>query len=468
MKDNSSIRQNSGISRRDALKLMTLGTFGLAASGSILHSCKGASANGASEVKMSAPDGTSIAARSWNPLGETVGLLGMGCMRFPQLPKGQGRPGELDQEKVNELIDYALEHGVNYFDTAPAYGDSERATGVALSRHDRSSYLLATKMSNFASRGAAPTLEQAKAMFETSLANLQTDHIDFYLLHALSNEKEFQSRFVENGLIDWIYEQKAAGRIRHVGFSYHGSNAYLKELVEKEYQWDFAQIQMNYVDWKEMDKGPSPEQSSDSETLYNILESKGIPVVVMEPIRGGALANVNAKLKEKLSDRFPALTPAGVALTFASSFPGVMCTLSGMSNLAQLKENVATFTDFKPFGDKDNDFLMDIADLYRTNPHIACTACQYCMPCPHGVNIPGNFAIYNSASDELRLPNPDGPHDKDYKRNAKEFLAHYNENLAEGARADACTNCRECLAKCPQHIDIPGNLHRMLDLVDKL
>jgi len=454
--------EQTGMSRRDALKIMTFGSLGLAASGSILQACKGPAAKGASAIKMSAPDGTSIVTRKWDSLGEEVGLLGMGCMRFPQLAPGKGRRGELDQEKVNELIDYALEHGVNYFDTAPAYGDSERATGVALSRHDRASFKIATKMSNFGFGGQAPTLEKAQEMLATSLANLQTDYIDFYLLHALSNEPEFQSRFIENGLLDWIFEQKAAGRIRHIGFSFHGSNEYMKELLEKPYKWDFVQIQMNYLDWKEMD------ENSDSETLYNLLAEKGIPVVVMEPIRGGALANVSAKIKETLAGQFPSLTPAGVALSFVGSFPGVMCTLSGMSNMAQLKENVATFTDFKPFGSKDNDFLMNVAGLYRANPHIPCTACQYCMPCPNGVNIPGNFAIFNSASDELCLPNPDGPHDKEFKRNRKEFLKHYNENLSEGSRADACTNCMVCLQKCPQHIDIPGNLHKIQDLVDKL
>lgn len=456
-----------GMSRRDALRIMTFGSLGLAAGGSVLSSCKGQS-KGASAIQMSAPDGSVITTRNWTSLGEEIGLLGMGCMRLPQLAPGKGRRGELDQEKVNELFDYALEHGVNYFDTAPAYGDSERATGVALSRHERSSYRIATKMSNFGRGGQTPTLEQAQQMLATSLSNLQTDYIDFYLLHALSSEPEFQSRFIENGLLDWLFKQKEEGRIRHIGFSFHGSNSYMKELLDKPYKWDFVQIQMNYIDWKEMDKGPTPEQSSDSESLYGLLEKRGIPVVVMEPIRGGALANVTPKIKETLAGRFPSLTPAGVALSFAASFPGVMCTLSGMSNIAQLKENVATFTDFKPFNSSDNEFLMGIADLYRSNPHIPCTGCQYCMPCPNGVNIPGNFAIYNNASDELRLPNLNGPRDKEFKRNKKEFLSHYNGNLADGTRADACTSCLVCLSKCPQHIDIPGNLHKIQDLVSKL
>lgn len=459
---------NNGMSRRDALKIMTLGSLGLATGGSLMQSCKNSAAKGESAIKMSAPDGSTITTRTWDGIREEIGLLGLGCMRLPQLAPGQGRPGELDQEKVNELIDYALEHGINYFDTAPAYGDSERATGVALSRHDRASYRIATKMSNFGRGGRSTTLEQAQEMLATSLANLQTDYIDFYLLHALSSEGEFQSRFIENGLLDWLFEQKAAGRIRHIGFSFHGSNSYMRQVLEKPYKWDFVQIQLNYLDWKEMDKGPTPELSSDAETLYSMLADKGIPVVVMEPIRGGALASVSPKVKETLAGRFPSLTPAGVALTFAASLPGVMCTLSGMSNMAQLKENVATFTDFQPFSSADNDFLINVANLYRANPHIPCTGCQYCMPCPNGVNIPGNFAIYNNASDGLCLPNPDGPHDKAYKANRKAFLNQYNENLADGTRADACTSCTACLSKCPQHIDIISNLKKIQDLVEKL
>lgn len=454
------------ISRREALRMMTFGSIGLAMGGSVLQSCapKNSSA-GASAIKMSAPDGTRIVTRKWEALGEEVGLLGLGCMRLPQLPKGQGRPGQLDQDKVNEMVDYALEHGINYFDTAPAYGDSERAVGEALQRHERSSYLLATKMSNF-NRGHLPSFEEAKAMFEKSLANLHTDYFDFYLLHCLESAKDFIVRFTENGLLDWLFEQKAAGRIHHLGFSFHGSNSDFDELLNSKYKWDFVQIQMNYVDWKDM--GSTPESPCDAETLYKALESRGIPVVIMEPIRGGALANIGKGLKDKLAEKYPSLSPAGVALTFAASFPGVLCTLSGMSNMAQLKENIATFTDFKPFNDKDNEFLMKMAGLYNANPHIPCTGCQYCMPCPNGVNIPANFALLNSASDELLLPDLEGPRDKEFKRNSKELVKRYRQNLIDGSRADACTQCGVCLSKCPQHIRIPEQLERIQNLIDQI
>lgn len=462
MNQKQQTEQGRQLSRREALKLMTIGSLGLAMGGSALTSCapKGTKTAGSSSIKMSAPDGTKIVTRKWAGLGDEIGLLGLGCMRFPQLPEDkQTRRGELDQEKVNELIDYALEHGVNYFDTAPAYGDSERATGVALSRHERSSYFLATKMSNGA-WGPAATFERAQTVFKTSLQNLQTNYFDFYLLHGISDKESFNKRFIDNGVFEWLKEQKAAGAIRHLGFSYHGSNEFLKELLGM-YSWDFVQIQMNYVDWKKM------SDDSDSETEYKLLEAAGIPVTIMEPIRGGALANVNTKIKEMLAEKHPELTPAGVALTFASSFPGVMCTLSGMSNMAQLKENIATFTDFQPFNEEDNEFLMKVAELYRNNPNIPCTGCQYCMPCPNGVNIPGNFAIYNNASDQLALPDPDNQ-DKNYKKNRKAFLKHYDSNLADGTRADSCTNCNACIRKCPQHIRIPEYLKQIDELVAKM
>lgn len=475
MNMNSSQKKPSGqqLSRREAIRMMTFGSLGLAMGGSVFQSCaSNSSSTGKSSgtatgeaIRMSAPDGTKIITRSWPGLDEEVGLLGLGCMRLPQLPKGQGRPGELDQEKVNEMVDYAIEHGINYFDTAPAYGDSERAMGVALSRHDRSAYRLATKMSNF-NRGKLPTADEAKAMFAKSLENLKTDYVDFYLLHALGDSRDFMVRFIDNGLIDWLFEQKAAGKIRHLGFSYHGSNSFLSELIAMDYKWDFVQIQMNYIDWKDM--GGTADSPCDSKTLYEALEAKGIPVVVMEPIRGGALANINTKLKEMLAEKYPSLSPAGVALTFAASFPGVLCTLSGMSNMAQLKENIATFTDFKPFGEEDNQYMMKIADLYNANPHIPCTSCQYCMPCPSGVNIPGNFAIFNNASDELMMPDPNGPKDKIYKANRKELLKRYKENLVDSSRADACTQCGVCLSKCPQHIRIPDTLERIQDLIEQI
>ena len=450
------------MSRREAIRAMMLAGAGLAAGTSLVGAPLRASGLMAGDWKFTEPaKGDKVIHRTWKTLGgESISLLGMGCMRFPR--KGSGRRAPLDQEAINQMIDYALEHGINYFDTAPAYGDSERATGEALSRHNRKDYLIATKMSNFMNSD----LGACKTMFANSLKNLRTDYVDYFLLHSIGSVDDFKKRFVNNGLLPYLQDLRKKGTIRHLGFSFHGSNAALKALLDMPYNWEFVQIQMNYVDWKNMPLEDSNEPC-DSETLYKMLEAKNIPVVIMEPIRGGALANVSSGLKGKLAARFPQLSPAGVALTFASGYPAVMCTLSGMSNMQQLMENVYTFSHFKAFSAQDNDYLMEMARLYNSNPHIPCTACRYCMPCPQGVDIPGVFGVYNALSDELKLPDPANKKAKDYKENRKEFLKRY-ATLAEGADASFCTKCNACLPKCPQHIRIPDQMRNVHQLVKSI
>ena len=455
------------ITRREALKGLILTGMGLAAGGTVLKSLgtpASASSLPAAAPWKEAPDGSRIDSRTWEKLGETLGMLGLGCMRLPSIGGGGGgfgRGGRLDQEAVNAMVDYAIAHGINYFDTAPAYGESEVVTGKALSRHPRESFRIATKLSNMSGR---PTLEAGKQMFETSLKNLQVDYVDFLLLHNLQNMSGYNSRFKDNGLFDWLLEQKKKGRIRHLGFSFHGSNDDLPGLVDL-YDWDFVQIQLNYADWKEMSAGwGSSSGTTSSEYLYNYLVGKGIPVLVMEPVKGGALASVSDGISSVMRERHPDLTPAANALTFVGSLPGVMVTLSGMSNMEQLKENVSLFTDFKSFDDKEMAFMLTVADLYKSKGQIPCTACRYCMPCPAGVDIPGNFKIFNSASDAL-LSDDTGRKDVADKRKA--FLKLYKAQDA-GVRADACVTCNACLSKCPQHISIPQHMQRIKDLAARI
>ncbi|MBR5073018.1 MAG: aldo/keto reductase [Bacteroidales bacterium] len=455
------------ITRREALKGLIFTGMGLAAGGTVLKSLgTPAGAAGLPEPApwKEAPEGSRIDSRTWEKLGETLGMLGLGCMRLPSIGGGGGgfgRGGRLDQEAVNAMVDYAIAHGINYFDTAPAYGESEVVTGKALSRHPRESFRIATKLSNMSGR---PTLEAGKQMFETSLKNLQVDYVDFLLLHNLQNMSGYNSRFKDNGLFDWLLEQKKKGRIRHLGFSFHGSNDDLPGLVDL-YDWDFVQIQLNYADWKEMSAGwGSSSGTTSSEYLYNYLVGKGIPVLVMEPVKGGALASVSDGISSVMRERHPDLTPAANALTFVGSLPGVMVTLSGMSNMEQLKENVSLFTDFKSFDDKEMAFMLTVADLYKSKGQIPCTACRYCMPCPAGVDIPGNFKIFNSASDAL-LSDDTGRKDVADKRKA--FLKLYKAQDA-GVRADACVACNACLSKCPQHISIPQHMQRIKDLAARI
>ena len=454
------------ITRREALKGLFYGGVGLAVSGPLLNSMQAEAANLPAEAPWKeAPEGSRIDSRDWPKLGETLGMLGLGCMRLPTKGGGGGGFGRnqpLDQEAVNAMVDYAIAHGVNYFDTAPAYGESEVVTGKALSRHPRSAFKIATKISNMSGRA---TLEAGQQMFETSLKNLQVDYVDFLLLHNIQNMSGYNSRFRDNGLFDWILEQKAKGRIRHLGFSFHGSNADLPGLVDL-YDWDFVQIQLNYADWKEMSAGWGGNAGeTSSEYLYNYLVGKGIPVLVMEPVKGGALASVSDGIAAVMRERHPDLTPAANALTFVGSLPGVMVTLSGMSNMEQLKENVSVFTGFKAFDQSEMDFMLTVADLYKSKGQIPCTGCRYCMPCPQGVDIPGNFKVFNTASDVLLSTAASA--DRSVSAKQRAFLKLYRDQK-KGTRADACISCNACLPKCPQHISIPQHLHRISEIVAKL
>ena len=454
------------MTRREALRGMFLAGVGIAAGGPLLHALDAPAAAGLHAAPWKeAPDGTKIDTRTWSKMGETLGMLGLGCMRLPTKGGGGGGFGRrqpLDQDAVNAMVDYAIAHGINYFDTAPAYGESEVVTGKALSRHPRSAYKIATKISNMSGRA---TLEAGQEMFETSLKNLQVDYVDFLLLHNLQNVAGFNSRFRDNGLFKWLLEQRAKGRIKHLGFSFHGTNDDLPPLVDL-YDWDFVQIQLNYADWKEMSRGWGAGGSSttSAEFLYNYLVGKGIPVLVMEPVKGGALANVSDGVASVLRERHPDLTPAANALTFVGSLPGVMVTLSGMSNMEQLKENVSLFTGFKPFDEQERAFMLTVADLYKSKGQIPCTACAYCMPCPAGVDIPGNFKIFNSASDALLTADTAR---KDVKDKRKAFLKLYKAQK-KGVSADACVACNACLPKCPQHISIPQHMQRIKELAAKL
>ena len=457
------------ITRREAIKDMLFIGAGLASAGTLLQACASRAGERMIAAKYTplpdALEGSRIDSRYWDGLGLDIGMLGLGCMRLPSKPNPNGRGSRLDQDAVNEMVDYAIAHGVKYFDTAPIYSQSEAVMGNALKRHPRESFMIATKMSTM--NDPNPTVDSAKLMFENSMKNLQVDYFDFYLLHNVSSVEQFERRFGSNGVMDYILRLKEEGKIRHLGFSFHGSNADLPPLLDK-YPWEFVQIQLNYVDWKYFTATwDQPDDECSSEELYRILSERNIPVLVMEPVKGGALADVSDALRDKMLERHPDLSPAGNALSFVGSLPGVMLTLSGMSNMQQLKENVSLFTDFKPFTQEDMDFMGTIADLYNSNVHVPCTACSYCMPCPNGVNIPGNFKVFNTTSDNLSIPDPEHQTSKEFKAKRKYFLKLYDD-LEKGTRADACIDCNACLPKCPQRIRIPDQLHMISDLVAKV
>ena len=386
-----------------------------------------------------------------------VGLLGFGAMRWPLRDNDSG---EIDQEAVNEMVDYALAHGVNYFDTAPVYlrGKSERATAIALLRHPRESYMIATKCSN---RGTK-TLEEGKAMYLKSLENFETDYLDYYLLHNISGYAAFKERFLDNGLMDYLMAEREAGRIRHLGFSFHGLKEGFDELADLHgtYHWDFVQIQMNYSDWKHATR------DVDAEYMYERLTELDIPIVLMEPLLGGRLATLPAPITDMLKAEQPDKSVASWAFRFVGSFPQIMCVLSGMTRMEHLKDNLETYLDFEPLSDEEFRLLEEVAIRMNEYPLVPCTDCKYCMPCPYGIDIPGVFSFYNTGVRDATFVV--SPEQKDYAKARRKYLMEYNKALPTIRQADHCIGCGQCLVACPQRIDIPSQLQRIDRYIEAL
>ena len=411
--------------------------------------------------------------------GDRVSILGYGMMRLPVEGGGSGRENpdsEIDQDMVNQEIDYALAHGVNYFDTSPAYcrGKSEHATGIALSRHPRNSYYIATKMSNFSP--STWSREASINMFENSLKELQTDYVDYLLLHSiggetqeLNSEQLFNARFMDNGILDWLVEQKEKGRIRNLGFSYHGDikifDMLLRWMDEGRYHWDFVQIQMNFVDWNYAKRLNT--RNTNASYLYNELHRRGIPGVIMEPLLGGRLANQPDFIAKQMKEREPESPLARWAFRYAGTPEGILVVLSGMTYMEHLVQNVATFSPLRPITPEEDEFLMKVAEEIVELKTVPCTACNYCMPCPYGLNIPTIFAHYNDCITEGNMP-AGNPEAEEYRRNRRAFLLGYDRKLPYERQASHCIGCNQCSPHCPQNIDIPKELHRIDDYVEHL
>ena len=411
--------------------------------------------------------------------GDKVSILGYGMMRLPVEGGGTFRDhpdANIDQEMVNQQIDYALEHGVNYFDTSPAYckGLSEHATGIALARHPRNSYYIATKLSNFSP--STWSREASINMFENSLKELQTDYVDYLLLHSiggttkdLDSHQLFDTRYMDNGILDWLVEQKNAGRIRNLGFSYHGDVEIFDMLLrwhdEGRYHWDFVQIQMNYVDWHYADEYNT--RNTDASYLYNELHRRGIPVVIMEPLLGGRLADQPDYIVKQMKEREPETPVARWAFRYAGTQEGVLVVLSGMTYMEHLVQNVATYSPLRPITPKEDEFLMKIAEEIMELKIVPCTACNYCMPCPYGLNIPAIFGYYNKSITDGAMP-AGNREAKEYWEARKRFLIGYDRNIPALRQASHCIGCGHCKPECPQGIDIPTELHRIDDYVEQL
>ena len=397
--------------------------------------------------------------------GDRISALGFGCMRWPMIKDADGKD-VIDQEAVNEMVDYAIEHGINYFDTSPAYlqGQSEKAAGIALSRHPRESYYIATKLSNFGDASAEASIQ----MYKDSFKQLKTDYFDYYLLHSIGRggKDAFNKRYVDNGLVPFLLEEKKAGRIRNLGFSFHGAKHefdYFMELFDSgEMVWDFVQIEMNYVDWTHADG----VRNVNADYLYKELDKRGLPIVIMEPLLGGRLARVPESISRHMKEREPDKSVASWAFRFCGTYPRVLCILSGMTNMEPLKENVETFGHFKPLTEEELAFLEEMATQMMEFPMINCTDCKYCMPCPWGIDIPGTFQHYNRAiTDGTYAQNTT---QKNYAKLKKAYLVSYDRAVATVRQADHCITCGECLSHCPQSINIPKQLKRIATYIDNL
>ena len=452
--------QHKEMGRRKFLKLLGAGA---AATSAALYGCgtksgSSVSGTGAGEV----PEG-GMTMRDNPTSGDKVSLLGFGMMRLPFLEKSD----EIDQEMVNELVDYAMAHGVNYFDTSPAYcrGLSERATGIALSRHPRDSYFVATKLSNFSNF----TRENSIVMYRKSFEEMQVDFIDYYLLHSVGGGDGMgllNARFFDNGMVDFLLKEREAGRIRNLGFSYHGDIRVFDYLLSRhdEFKWDFVQIQLNYLDWRHAKQINA--NNTDAEYLYGELAKRNIPAIIMEPLLGGRLSNVPDNIVARLKQREPAQSVASWAFRFAGSFPGVLTVLSGMTRMEHLQDNLRTYSPLKPLSEEEFQFLIDTAKLMMEFDTIPCNDCKYCMPCPYGIDIPAILLHYNKCLNEGNIPQ--SAQSEGYRKARRIYLVGYDRSVPKLRQADHCTGCGQCNPHCPQGIDIPKELHRIDAYVEKL
>ena len=396
---------------------------------------------------------------------EKVSILGYGCMRWPTLESG-----EIDQEMVNRLVDYAIEHGVNYFDTSPAYckGMSERATGIALKRHPRNKFYVATKLSNFAQ--STWSREASLAMYHRSFEELQVDHIDYMLLHSVGGGSDamatFRARYIDNGMLDFLMAEREAGRIGNLGFSYHGDVAIFDHLLAQhdKYRWDFVQIQLNYFDW--LHAKETNVRNTNAEYLYNELAKRNIPAVIMEPLLGGRLSNVHDHIATKLLQREPQRSVASWAFRFAGTFPGVLTVLSGMTYMEHLQDNLRTYSPLIPLNQDELDFLEETAQAMLRYPTIPCNDCQYCMPCPYGLDIPGVLLHFNKCINEGNMPA--SQQDPNYRKARRAFLVGYDRAVPRLRQASHCIGCRKCIEHCPQNIDIPKQMQRIDQFAESL
>lgn len=370
--------------------------------------------------------------RKMEKLGIETSLLGFGCMRFPVTAEGR-----IDEPLAERMMDRAIASGVNYIDTAYPYhgGESETFVGKVLKKYPRDSFYLATKLPCW----KVEKLEDIDSIFREQLGKLQTDYIDFYLVHAL-NKDRFK-KITEMGGIKRLEELKAEGKIKYLGFSFHDDyDTFEKILCYRD--WDFCQIQLNYMDVNEQAglKG------------YRLTEEKNVPLVVMEPVKGGSLAAFADDITGMFRGLDPSASVASFALRWVGSLPNVKVILSGMSTMEQVEDNLKTFGDFKPLSEKESDTIDNIVKLINSRVQNGCTGCRYCMPCPAGVDIPGNFRVWNTYH---------------MYQNYNMVKGNWERGLGDEKQAKNCVKCGKCEQACPQKLHIREDLEKVQADLDR-
>ncbi|MDP3386744.1 MAG: aldo/keto reductase [Eubacteriales bacterium] len=363
--------------------------------------------------------------REMEKLGVKPSLLGFGCMRFPTR-----EDKSIDEEKSQALLDKAINNGLTYIDTAYPYHEksSEEFLGRALSKYNRESYYLATKLPVW----LVEEPSDVRKYFEEQCKNLNTDYIDFYLFHALGRDRWDSVK--KHQMIEAVEKLRDEGKIRFIGFSFHDEYPVFEEILTYR-EWDFCQIQLNYVD-------TNIQQGMKG---YELADRLGIPVIIMEPAKGGALAKLPEKMESIFYEIDKERSVASWAFRYIATLPNVKVVLSGMSDMQQVEDNLKTFNDFEPLNPSEMEAIQKVTQIYRSRQMNDCTGCNYCMPCPFGVNIPGNFGIWNQGSIY-----------EDLERAKEKY-----HRLDEGKRATACQECGACESQCPQSIPIINDLKRV-------
>ncbi len=368
---------------------------------------------------------------------EKMPKLGFGLMRLPQ------NEGEVDMDAVKRMADAYMKSGFNYFDTAYVYhgGNSERAVKEALAdRYPRESFYLATKLPAWAMNGP----EDRDRIFGEQLERCGVEYFDFYLLHSLEDGKNYDI-YEKYDCFRWAMEKKEQGKIRHFGFSYHGTPELLEQVLDRHPEVEFVQIQLNYADWN------NPVVQSGR--LYEILHRRGIPMIVMEPVKGGMLANLQPELEELLTKTRPGASPASWALRFVGSLDGVMTILSGMSSEEQMEDNLNTFRHFEPLSEEEKQVIQAVVKKMQDKPLIQCTSCRYCCDgCPMSIRIPDIFRAVNTK----RL----------YPGDSRPGMFYRNLVKAGSGMASACIGCGQCESVCPQHLPVIQLLKEAADTLE--